>query len=141
MALTKEDLRSIGDLMDRKMDQKFAVFEKKINKNTDQKIEDLARLAAGGFKDVEERLSKKIDVVDEKLANRIDAVDEKLTNRIGSLHLEMHSEFRKVNEKIDDIEVKIDRIDDRTLKDENAMAGDIVDLRKRVKKLERVQAV
>lgn len=141
MALTKEDLRSIGDLMDRKMDQKFAVFEKNINKNISKEIEDLARMTAGGFKDVEERLSKKIEAVDEKLTNQIGAVDEKLTNRIGSLHSEMRTGFREVNERIDDIEVKINRIDDRTMKDANVMAGDIVDLQKRVKRLEKVQSV
>ena len=127
MSLTKQDLQSIGNLMD----QKFSLFEKKINKNTDKKIEDLARLTARGFDEVNDKFNK--------VNSKFDEVDKKIGSEVGSLCSEMHLGFSKVYSEINDVKEKVDRINQRTLDDENVLAGDIVDLQKRVKKLEPIK--
>jgi len=134
MSLTKDDLKSISSLMD----DKFGLFEKKINKNIDEKIDSLARITADGFTEVGGRFNQ-VDKQLKEIDKRFEQVDKKIDTKINSLHAEMNFEFTKVHEEIEEVNEKVSRIDKRTLDDENAMAGDIINLDKRVSKLEKLK--
>lgn len=132
MSLTKEDLKSISNLMDDKIgvltkltQQGFVDSDKK----TDEKIDSLARLTAKGFDEV----SGKILESEERTKGIIKSEVRSLENTVNSNHGAMVSEFIKINGRID-------KTDDRTMKDQNVMAGDIVNLDKRVSKLEKLKA-
>lgn len=139
MALTKEDLRLIGSLMDEKF--------KQADEKTDEKFDDLKTLTQKEFMAQNERIDKRFNEVDKKfdevdkrfneVDKRFDDVDKRFNvveNKINSNHGAMVSEFIKIHHKID-------RINKRTFEDEEAMAGDIVGLKKRVTKLEKLKAV
>lgn len=71
MMLTKEDLKAIGDLIDTKMDQRFAEFEerfeKKMNVMIDEKLNGLFKILSERIDRLEERIAKKFTEIDETL--------------------------------------------------------------------------
>lgn len=75
-------------------------------------------------------LKKEIGSVRTELKNEI-------STQIGSLRSEFRSEFKQIKEDLSDIKQRLTRIEKRTFEDDNALAGEVDDLRKRVKILEK----
>jgi len=102
MALTKEDLKSIGSLMD----DKFVLFEEKINKNTDEKIDSLARITADGFIEVDDKF-KKID-------ERFEVIDKQL-ERNEQVHDNISKKLLEHDDKFDNLENQIKQSENRIM--------------------------
>lgn len=77
MALTKQDLKSIGSVIDKKQNTKFKDFEKRLDRILDQKLDEK-------FVDhlnlLEKRLDKKMDKRFDEVNEKIDGVDKKLND-------------------------------------------------------------
>ncbi len=72
---------------------------------------------------------------------------ELLTSEVGKLRIEMREgfaridqELRSIKERLREIEARLPRVEQRTLEDADALAHDVVDLKKRVNFLEKAVA-
>jgi len=72
--LTTQDLKSIGALMDQKLDSKFGDFERKFDKKLDDRFDDFAILIQKEFV----AIHKKFDEVEERLGNKITSVEKRV---------------------------------------------------------------
>ena len=107
MTLTKDDLRSIGSLMD-------------------DKIGELARMTGDGFNEV----NGKILESEERTKGIIKSEVRSLENTVNSNHGAMISEFIKIHGRIDGVEKKVDAINQRTLKDDNVIFTDLHNIKR-----------
>jgi len=99
-------------------------------------IDDLAGMVQRGFTEMGQR----IDGAEKRLGNRIDGVEGGLTSvEKGSekLRIEMHDEFRRVHEEIENIKKKLDQLSSRTMEDTDATIKEVFQLKKRIEILER----
>jgi len=119
MALTKEDLKSIGSLMD----DKFVLFEEKINKNTDEKIDSLARITADGFIEVDGKF-KKIDERFEKVDDKFKKIDERF--EVIDKQLERNEQVHdNISKKLLEHDDKFDNLENQIKQSENRIMGKI----------------
>ena len=122
MALTKQDLRSIGNLMD----DKFGLFEKKINKNTDEKIDSMARITAKGFDEVNqkfEQVDKKFDLIDKRFAK----IDEQF-ERNEQVHDNMANKLLEHDDRFDTLENQIKQSENRIIGKIDQVMGVVINL-------------
>lgn len=96
------------------------------DKKTDKKIEDLAALTAEGFVEV----NGKILESEERTKGIIKSEVRSLENTVNSNHGAMVSEFIKIHGRADILESKVDKIDQRTIKDDNIIFTDIHNIKK-----------
>jgi predicted nucleic acid-binding Zn-ribbon protein len=86
---------------------------------------------------VHQNLDKKIDNVYQKLDTKIDNVYQKLDAKIDSGIASVRTDIRRLESSIDDIKERLKRLEKRSFEDEEVLAKEVVDLRKRVDFLEK----
>lgn len=86
-----------------------------------------------------DRINKKLNDHDKqftKIDQRFDKIDQRFT-KIDSKLDSMQTDILSFKLELLDINLKLDRLEKRTFEDDDAFASDIIDLRKRVKVMER----
>ena len=94
---------------------------------TDKKIEDLAVMVQRGFDGVDKRF--------DKVESRLDSIEVGLDNIEGEVR-QMRIEIKQIWNKLEEIEQKLKEISKTTKEDADAIASDVIDLRRRVEFLE-----
>lgn len=97
MAFDKEEVKQLKDL--------FNDQEKKINSNTDKKIEELAQITAKGFLAVDERF-KSVDGKFRSVDKKFDSIDK----RFDRLEERVENGFLNVNAQLDVLEREVREI-------------------------------
>jgi len=117
----KVTLETIADSIG-KLDLKIGSLDKRLSRKIDDKIDELAISTANGFRDLEMRLTKKIDAVD----IRVNSVEIKVDN----LEAKLDHTAKNLNTKVDSLDAKIDDLNFYKVRDE------VFFLNKRVTKVE-----
>lgn len=119
MALTKEDLQSIGDLMD-------------------EKIDGLARIVASGFDEVNgkfARIDGKFDKIDNRF-NQIDGKFDEVNRRFDLLQKSMDEQFASVRLSISRLSDEVEEIKEDLKKERKYTIEDVDFLSDQVVKME-----
>jgi len=109
--------------------------EKEENK-TQKMIEDLAENMAVSFTRLQQYMDKRFEKIYErfeKIENRLDNHDK----RFNSISTEMHFEFVKVHQKLNELNSRIEFVNKSRTEDVDALADDIIAHDKRIKLLEK----
>lgn len=95
MALTKEDLQAIGDLIDTKLEEKLEQkLEEKLNAKFDEKLEPINNRL--------DRIEGRLDKVEgkiEKIENRLDKVESEVSS-LKAGQIEIRKDIQKVDAKV-----------------------------------------
>ncbi|MFA7253752.1 MAG: hypothetical protein WC107_04300 [Patescibacteria group bacterium] len=135
MALTKDDLQAIGNIID-------------------NKIDDFAVTVAAGFGDMKEYMDKRFDQVDkrfeqvdqrfkqvdkrfEQVDQRFDQVDKRFDSMDFKIGL-MQTDIKEIRAEIVKLNLRLDIIEKRTFEDTDLTLREIEKVKKRVLLLEKI---
>lgn len=89
MALTKQDLKSIGGVVDKKLDTRFKEFGKRIDLILDDKL-------------------------DEKFVDHLSFLEKRLDKRMDKRFDEVNEKFKKIDERFDRIDERLEKVEEFT---------------------------
>lgn len=99
-------------------------------------IDDLALMIQRQFSATEERFVS-IDQRFEQIDQRFEQVNNRMETGFANLEAKLDYKFHLLQGEIEDIKERLDRIEKRTLEDDNVLSTEIVDIKKRVNLIEK----
>jgi len=109
------------------------------NNKKDVSTNELARMMAKGFSDVNDKLiiaDRKIDKLDSRV-DKLNGKMDKLIDNLFSFREEVRLEFKRLWAEVDYINQRLDKIEKNNVEEIELLSGDIVKLKSKVSKLEK----
>jgi len=102
------------------------------NNKKDVSTNELARMVAKGFSDVNDKL-----IIADRKIDKLNGKMDKLIDNLFSFREEVRLEFKRLWAEVDYINQRLDKIEKNNVEEIELLSGDIVKLKSKVSKLEK----
>lgn len=113
MALTREDLLAIGELLDEKLEEKL---EEKLDKKLDEKLDKkLDEKLDKRFRDMEDRLDQKLGDMEERFDQKLGDMEERFDQKMESQDAKYEKKFASIEDKLSDLTLHLENVTDKNI--------------------------